>query len=168
MQTYETTFVIDSLQKTEEMQATVGKIETFINNHGGSIVKKDEWGKKRLAYEINRKQYGTYIHLLFQAPGSMPALLEREYKLEESILRYLTVTADGHAVKKLEEEAAQQPEVEAETPQPQSEPVAATAESPVTTEAAKSMTEGGVEETAAEAETSDEPSEIKQESAAKE
>lgn len=116
MQTYETTIAIDSLQKAEEIQSTIGKIETFIKNHGGDIVKRDDWGKKRLAYEINRKQYGTYFHFIFEAPSSIPGLLEGEFRLQETILRYLTVTADSNLVSKVK---AQQAEV---TPEPEPEP----------------------------------------------
>ena len=90
---YETTVVIDSLQKAEDIQNTVAKVESFIQNNGGTIKNKEEWGKKRLSYEINRKQYGTYFHLVFEGPSTFPGLLEREFRLEESILRYLTVVA---------------------------------------------------------------------------
>ena len=93
MSLYETTVVIDSLQKAEDIQNTVAKVESFIQNNGGTIKNKEEWGKKRLSYEINRKQYGTYFHLVFEGPSTFPGLLEREFRLEESILRYLTVVA---------------------------------------------------------------------------
>ena len=116
MQTYETTIAIDSLQKAEEIQSTIGKIETFIKNHGGDIVKRDDWGKKRLAYEINRKQYGTYFHFIFEAPSSIPGLLEGEFRLQETILRYLTVTADSNLVSKVKAQQAEvTPETETET-----------------------------------------------------
>lgn len=118
MQIYETTIVIDSLQKAEDMQATITKLENFIKNNGGTIVKKEEWGKKRLAYEINRKQYGTYYHLHFEGPGTLPGLLEREYRLEESILRYLTVKTDSKT-----------------SPQEKSKKVKATKEAPAETSA---------------------------------
>ena len=78
---YETTIVIDSLQKSEDMQNMVTKIENFIKNNGGTITDIEEWGKKRLAYEINRKQYGTYFHILFEGPSTLPALLGAGYLL---------------------------------------------------------------------------------------
>lgn len=98
MPIYETTFVIDSLQKSEDMEATVTKIQTFIKNNGGEIKSIDEWGKRRLAYEINRKQYGNYYQIYFEGLSSLPGLLEREFRLDESILRYLTVIADPKAL----------------------------------------------------------------------
>lgn len=107
MNLYETTLVIDSLQRAEDMQNTITKIENFIQNNGGTIKKKEEWGKKRLAYEINRKQYGTYHHIIFEGPETLPGLLEREYRLEESILRYLTVISETELA---DEEAPAEPQ----------------------------------------------------------
>lgn len=94
MPKYELTIVIDSLQKTEDMEKVVTKTKSFVQNNGGEIHHVDDWGKKRLAYEINRKQYGNYYQIFFEAPSSLPALLERELKLEDAVLRYMTLTSD--------------------------------------------------------------------------
>jgi len=102
---YETTFVVDSLQKSENKEHIVTKVENFIKNNGGKISEVEDWGKKRLAYEINRKQYGNYYQIHFEGPGNLPGLLEREYRLEEGILRFLTITSDPRAVLKREEAA---------------------------------------------------------------
>ncbi len=94
MTLYETIIVFDSFLKGDDMQNLVTKIQNFITNNGGKIEQVEEWGKKRLAYEINRKQYGNYLYILFSGLSSIPALLEREYRLEESVLRYFTIKAD--------------------------------------------------------------------------
>jgi small subunit ribosomal protein S6 len=98
--------VIDSFVKSEDMQNLLNKIQNFIKNNGGEIRKVEEWGKKRLAYEINRKQYGNYFHIVFEGPSSLPQLLEREYRMEESILRYLTVLTDAKTLEVKEEKSA--------------------------------------------------------------
>jgi len=100
---YETTFVIDSLQKSENKENILTKVENFIKNNGGEIGEVEDWGKKRLAYEINRKQYGNYYQIHFVGPGNLPGLLEQEYRLEEGILRFLTITSDPRAALKREE-----------------------------------------------------------------
>jgi len=100
---YETTFVIDSLQKSENKENILTKVENFIKNNGGEIGEVEDWGKKRLAYEINRKQYGNYYQIHFEGPGNLPGLLEQEYRLEEGILRFLTITSDPRAALKREE-----------------------------------------------------------------
>ena len=97
MSKYETTFVIDSLKKSENMENILTKVENFIKNNGGEIGEVEDWGKKRLAYEINRKQYGNYYQIHFEGPSNLPGLLEREYRLEEGVLRFLTITSDPRA-----------------------------------------------------------------------
>ena len=103
MSKYETTFVVDSLQKSENKENILTKVENFIKNNGGEIGEVEDWGKKRLAYEINRKQYGNYYQIHFEGPGNLPGLLEKEYRLEEGILRFLTITSDPRAALKREE-----------------------------------------------------------------
>lgn len=99
MKLYETTVVMDSTMKTDEIRHLIDKLSNFISNHGGNIVKVDEWGKRRLAYEIKKKQYGYYVNIRFAAPAAVPVLLEREYRLNESVLRYLNVKVDPLVIK---------------------------------------------------------------------
>ncbi|MCH9006597.1 30S ribosomal protein S6 [candidate division KSB1 bacterium] len=129
MNLYETTIVLDSQQKAEDIQAITTKTETFINNNGGTIVKSEDWGKKRLAYEINRKQYGNYYHIQFEGPATLPDLLEREFRLEEAIVRYLTVRTEAHTIVKEEKKKGSLPAAEAPAASPESEPAK---EAPVT------------------------------------
>ena len=102
MKLYETAVVLDSQQKNEEIEETITKFTSFIANNGGEVVSRDDWGKKRLAYEINKKQYGFYTFIRFTAPGTIVSLLEREYKLTESVLRYLTLKVDKLALRQEE------------------------------------------------------------------
>ena len=99
MKEYETTFVIDSLIKPEEVDNIIAKVEKFISNNGGEVLNVDRWGKKRLAYAIKKRQYGYYVHLQYTAPNHLNKNLEREYKLDENILRHLIVllTPDAKA-----------------------------------------------------------------------
>lgn len=95
---YETTVIVDSLMKPDDLRDLREKTAGFISNNGGVIQKAEEWGKRRLAYEIAKKQYGYYLHFRFTAPEAMIALLEREYRLNESILRFLTIRVDKIAL----------------------------------------------------------------------
>lgn len=148
MQKYETTLVIDSLQKSEEMQKVVTKIQSFIKNNGGEIHHTDEWGKKRLAYEINRKQYGNYYQIFFESPSTLPALLEREYRLEDSILRYLTLISEYDDAEIVEESSeTKASEAAPAAPKTPEEPVAAkTPDEPVADAEVKAEVSGEVVE----------------------
>ena len=69
-----------------------------IKNNGGKIISIDRWGKKRLAFEIKRRQYGYYVEIVFEAPPNLIRILEREYRLEENILRYLSIHLNKKAL----------------------------------------------------------------------
>lgn len=117
MRLYETTVVIDSMLKADEVRNQNDKIVNFISNHGGNIVKVEDWGKRRMAYEIKRKQYGFYLNVRFSGPEALPLLLDREYRLNESVLRFLTIKIDPLVVKSEEQKAsAKAAEAEANGP----------------------------------------------------
>jgi small subunit ribosomal protein S6 len=88
---YETTFVVDAHLPTDQIEQTIEKFIKYITDNDGVLRHSDRWGKRRLAYEIKKKQYGYYVYLRFAANGEMIKALDREYRLDESILRYLTV-----------------------------------------------------------------------------
>ncbi len=90
MQTYETIFILDSLLAPEEIDKLVGRVKEIIESNGGKILTVEKWGKRRLAYEIQKKQYGFYVAVEFEGEGPIPNLLEREYNFNDKILRYLT------------------------------------------------------------------------------
>ena len=152
MQLYETAVVVDPQMKSEEIEEFLQKIKNFITNHGGEIVDTVEWGKRRLAYEIRKKQYGYYAFIRFNGPGQLIQLLEREYRLSENVLRSLTIKVDKRALK-LEEmkkkQAKRQAEIDAENaekeaPAPKAAP-AAPEEKPTATEEADAPAESANE-----------------------
>ena len=112
MRTYETVIVIDSLLKNEEIDEIVNKVERVISNNGGKIESIERWGKKRLAYEIKRRQYGYYVEIVFEAPPNVIRILEREYRLEENILRYLSIHLDKRALEYRKQQQLDQEEAE--------------------------------------------------------
>lgn len=90
---YETIFIVDSSIGEE---AVKGVVEKFVNliKEAGEINKVDEWGNKRLAYEIKDKLDGYYVLVLFDADTEFPQELERIYKITEGILKYLIIRKD--------------------------------------------------------------------------
>ncbi len=118
MDKYETIFIIDSLLKTEEIQSIVSKYERFISANGGQIETVEEWGKKRLAYEIKKRQYGYYVLIRFTGPATMIKQLDREFRLNESILRHLTLKMTKLGQKTLEKKSVQKTARENEKAEP--------------------------------------------------
>lgn len=89
---YESTFIVDAHLSNEQIESTIQKISKIITDSSGEIILIDRWGKRRLAYEIAKKQYGYYVNVRFNAEGSLIKPLEREYKLNDHIIRFLTVS----------------------------------------------------------------------------
>lgn len=162
MQKYETIFVIDSLLKSDEIEAIITKYEKFISANGGQIDTIEHWGKKRLAYEIKKRQYGYYVLIRFDGPGAIVKQLEREYRLNESILRYMTLRLNKQALKMLEKQKsstfATRKEIPDETPgkKPQDETVASEDDASEKTEV-NEVTGESSEDTAEKVEAESEP-----------
>lgn len=127
MRTYETVIVIDSLLKPEEIDSIINKYERFISANGGKVSSIDRWGKRRLAYEINKRQYGFYVLIRFEGPSAMIKQLDREYRLNESLLRTKIIKLDDKALKVLVQQTAAAAPAEAPAA-----PAAVVTEAPVT------------------------------------
>lgn len=94
MRLYESVFILQPSQSDEETNGVIEKMKGILERNGASILKVDNWGKKKLAYEVQHERRGTYVLLQFEAEGKVVAELERFYKQEDSILKLLTVRLD--------------------------------------------------------------------------
>ncbi len=99
---YESAVIINAALDDEQIESIVSRIKEFITNNGGDIREIENWGRKRLAYMINKSKIGYYAIFRFDAPTSIISKLERNYTLDEHILRYLTISLDRDAVEYLE------------------------------------------------------------------
>ncbi len=108
MPQYESIFIVRPSLTDEETDKVVEKVKGVLQRTGASVVKQENWGKKRLAYEVRRERKGTYIYLNFTSPGDTVAELERSYRIEDAVIKFMTI--------KLEEEGASRPAVEAKEP----------------------------------------------------
>ena len=93
--TYELTYIINSVLKENQIQQHVKRFTDLIQNEGGDVMEVDEWGSQRMAYPIDRKRSGYYVNLFFRAPGELIAPLERALSMEDDILRFLTLRMDA-------------------------------------------------------------------------
>lgn len=94
MRLYETTVITDAQLSDQEIEAEVKKVEELITSNGGEIVETQRWGVRRLAYEIKHKRQGFYTHFLYRASANLPSLLEGAFKVNERIVRFLTVVSE--------------------------------------------------------------------------
>ncbi len=128
MRRYELIFIVQPDLSEEETKTVTDRYLQIITAQKGSIIKTEDWGKRRLAYDINKQSKGTYILVDFYGPGSMIREIERNLKIDDNILKFLTVkTKDPFNPESLEEERkkeqllqeAQITPDEPETPAPQ-------------------------------------------------
>ena len=91
MREYETTFIIQPEITDEGVQAICGRLEGVLESHGATKLFYDDMGRRRLAYEIKKFQKGQYLTLFFLDEGQVVPELERSLRLDDSILRFLTV-----------------------------------------------------------------------------
>jgi len=94
MRAYELIAIIDAKLDEEATAAVIAKYEDLLKNDGAEIVKIDKWGKRKLAYEINKHREGFYVLYDFKAKPETVAELERLMKIADNIIRYLVVRQD--------------------------------------------------------------------------
>lgn len=88
---YESTIIVNAALEDADIDAVIAKVSNYIENHGGEILEVNKWGRRRLAYPINKKYNGYYVHMIFDTvPGVIP-ILERFLVLEDTVLRHLTL-----------------------------------------------------------------------------
>lgn len=92
MNQYEVLYLITPELDEETNKAVIEKFACIITANGGEIVKQDEWGKRRLAYAIDYKTEGYYVLVDFNAAPTLPAELERNFRNDERILRYMVTS----------------------------------------------------------------------------
>lgn len=91
---YETIYIIQPEAAEDQVEKIIQEVESLVAAEGGSVVRKDIWGKRRLAYQVKGFQEGIYILMRFECGPTFPRKLEDYYKLNESVIRYLVVLFD--------------------------------------------------------------------------
>lgn len=93
-QLYETIFIIRPSLSDEDVQKLQERIKTTVEKAGGTIERLENWGKKKLAYEVKREKKGLYVQLVYRGTGAVVADLERFCRLDDALLKFLTVKLD--------------------------------------------------------------------------
>lgn len=91
MNKYELTIVINGKLDDESRDAALEKIKGYVDRFGGTIVKIDDWGKRRLAYEIEKIREGFYYFINFESGADAPGEIEKRVRIMEPVLRYLCI-----------------------------------------------------------------------------
>lgn len=99
MRTYEALYIINPTLEDDAIQTIVKEVEALVTNQGGAIVRSEIWGRRKLAYIVKKHTDGCFVLLRFTAKPEFVQKIETYFKLNESILRYLTVYFDDQTLK---------------------------------------------------------------------
>ena len=97
MAKYELALVVNAKIEDEKRVAVVKRAQAYIERFGGTVGATEEWGKKRLAYEIQKMHEGYYYFVKFESPTNTPNELEQNMRIMDNVLRYLIVRIDDEA-----------------------------------------------------------------------
>ena len=95
MNKYELAVVVSAKIEDEERAAVVDKCKALIERFGGTITNVDDWGKKRLAYEIQKMKEGFYYFITFESDSNCSNEVEQRVRIMENVIRYLCIRQDA-------------------------------------------------------------------------
>lgn len=95
MNKYELAVVLNVKLEDEERAAAIEKVQGYITRFGGTVTNVDEWGKKRLAYEIQKMREAYYYFIQFEGDANCPNEVEAHVRIMEPVIRYLVVKQEA-------------------------------------------------------------------------
>ncbi|MBQ8953387.1 MAG: 30S ribosomal protein S6 [Clostridia bacterium] len=116
MNQYEVMYVIDTALEEQARTDLINRFSGLVELNGGQVDRVDEWGKRRLAYAINYKTEGYYVLMYIAAPAELPRELERNFQINENVLRYMVIRYEGALPPKREPLKPYTPQAEASAP----------------------------------------------------
>ena len=91
MRKYETIFILDPDLEEEQAQSLIEKVKGIITQGNGEILKVEDWGKRKLAYEVKKKPKGHYILIHFLGSPALLSELERNFRVMDAVIKFQSV-----------------------------------------------------------------------------
>lgn len=95
MNKYELTVVVNAKIEDDERAQVIEKVKDLVTRFGGNVTDVDEWGKRRLAYEIQKMKEAYYYFIHFESDATVPAEMEARLRIMDNVLRYLCVRQEA-------------------------------------------------------------------------
>lgn len=95
MNKYELAVVVNAKIEDDERAQVIEKVKALITRFGGNVTDVDEWGKKRLAYEIQKMKEAYYYFIHFESDATTPGEVEQRIRIMDNVLRYLCVKQEA-------------------------------------------------------------------------
>ena len=142
MKRYETIVIIDPDLSKEAEAPILDKINDLIPQFNGTLIETDDWGTKKLAYEIKKKNRGHYVRLDFCGDGALVNEMERFFKIDDKIMKFMTILLDENVdMEAIQAELAEKEAESAQAAQSESEAAENTASSENDSESAETKKE---------------------------
>jgi len=97
MRRYETVFIVDPDVSEDDRKQRFDKVIELITTMKGAIIEMDDWGAKRMAYEIRKKTRGHYMRMDYCGTGELVAEMERTFRIDDKILKFMTIILQDNA-----------------------------------------------------------------------
>jgi small subunit ribosomal protein S6 len=111
---YESVIIINAALEDEQVETVITKIVDNLKLNSGEVIDVDKWGRKRLAYPIQKSKSGYYLLLRYDAPTDLIKKFERMLRFDENVIRYITILLDKEALQNYENLKKQKAETPAE------------------------------------------------------
>ncbi len=115
MRRYETIVIVDPDIGEEQRTPVFDRIRELVPQKGGLLVELDEWGARKMAYEIKKKKRGYYLRVDYCGTGALVDEMERQFRIDDRVLKYMTVLLEGDVdMEGIQEKMSQAGEAEAQ------------------------------------------------------
>jgi small subunit ribosomal protein S6 len=119
---YETLFIVHIDLPDDELNSLIERYGAIVTAYKGTIVKIEKWGKRKLAYEIKKQTNGYYVMIDYAGKSAIIDELERNFKIDDKILKFMTIMKDNNVdLAKIEKEKQEEIQAKAQRTAPRAE-----------------------------------------------
>lgn len=108
MNFYENMVILSPSLNDEEIKAAADKISDLIVSSGGEVLRAENWGRRKLAYELNKQKMGIYFQFIFRAPSATISKIESYFKVFDPVIKFMVIRLDKKQIAALPKEIAPQ------------------------------------------------------------
>lgn len=102
---YENMVILTPSLGDDEIKTAIDKISDVVTNAGGEVLKAENWGRRKLSYELNKQKMGIYVLFLFKAPAATVGKLEGYFKVFDPVIKFMVTRLDKRQLAALNKEA---------------------------------------------------------------
>jgi len=117
MRKYESIFILDPDLEEEQAQTAIEKVKGIITQTNGEILKVEDWGKRKLAYDVKKKSKGHYILIHFSGTPALLSELERNFRVMDAVIKFQSVRLDERKASLSETPVPEEPQEEESEPE---------------------------------------------------